>query len=106
MAALQVLAVLVQAERPASETLRLFQPLPQYLKNVRYQTGGALPLEQASVKAAIQAGEAELNGKGRLLIRKSGTEPLIRVMAEGEDEALVARVVAEIVKAVEAAATV
>jgi phosphoglucosamine mutase len=103
MAALQVLAVLVQTERPASETLRLFQPLPQYLKNVRYQAGAALPLEQAAVKAAIRDGEAELNGKGRLLIRKSGTEPLIRVMAEGEDEALVARVVAAIVKAVEAA---
>ncbi|HEY4164492.1 MAG TPA: phosphoglucosamine mutase [Dongiaceae bacterium] len=104
MAALQVLAVLVQADRPASETLRLFQPLPQHLKNVRYQAGSALPLDQAAVKAAIQAGEAELHGKGRLLIRKSGTEPLIRVMAEGEDEALVVRVVAEIVKAVEAAA--
>ena len=104
MAALQVLAVQVQANRPTSETLRVFAPLPQYLKNVRYRAGATLPLEQAAVKAAIQAGEAELTGKGRLLIRKSGTEPLIRVMAEGEDEALVARVVAEIVKAVEAAA--
>jgi phosphoglucosamine mutase len=104
MAALQALAVLVQAGRPASEALRLFQPLPQYLKNVRYQAGAALPLEQDSVKAAIKAGEAELTGRGRLLIRKSGTEPLIRVMAEGDDEALVVRVVAEIAKAVEAAA--
>jgi phosphoglucosamine mutase len=104
MAALQALAVLVQAGRPASEALRLFQPLPQYLKNVRYKSGAPLPLEQASVKAAIKAGEAELTGKGRLLIRKSGTEPLIRVMAEGEDEALVLRVVGEICKAVEAAA--
>ncbi|GAB2176375.1 phosphoglucosamine mutase [Dongia sp. agr-C8] len=104
MAALQVLAVQVQAERPASETLRVFAPLPQLLKNVRYRAGAGLPLEQAAVKAAIQAGEAELTGKGRLLIRKSGTEPLIRVMAEGEDEELVARVVADIVKAVEAAA--
>jgi phosphoglucosamine mutase len=104
MAALQALAVLVQANRPASEALRLFQPLPQYLKNVRYKTGAALPLEQDSVKAAIKAGEAELTGKGRLLIRKSGTEPLIRVMAEGDDEALVLRVVGEICKAVEAAA--
>jgi phosphoglucosamine mutase len=104
MAALQALAVLVQARRPASEALRLFQPLPQYLKNVRYQTGAAQPLDHASVKAAIEAGEAELNGKGRLLIRKSGTEPLIRVMAEGEDEALVLRVVGDICKAVEAAA--
>ncbi|MDQ7246507.1 phosphoglucosamine mutase [Dongia sedimenti] len=104
MAALQVLAVLVQADKPASETLRLFAPLPQLLQNVRYRAGAALPLDQAAVKAAIQAGEAELTGKGRLLIRKSGTEPLIRVMAEGEDEELVARVVADIVKAVEAAA--
>ena len=82
----------------------MFAPLPQLLKNVRYRADAALPLEQAAVKAAIQAGEAELTGKGRLLIRKSGTEPLIRVMAEGEDEALVARIVADIVKAVEAAA--
>jgi phosphoglucosamine mutase len=104
MAALQALAVLVQAGRPASESLRLFQPLPQYLKNVRYKAGAALPLDQASVQAAIQAGEAALNGKGRLLIRKSGTEPLIRVMGEGEDEALVLRVVGDICKAVEAAA--
>ena len=104
MAALQALAVLVQSGRPASEALRLFQPLPQYLKNVRYKAGAALPLDQDSVKAAIKAGEAELIGKGRLLIRKSGTEPLIRVMAEGEDEALVLRVVGEICKAVEAAA--
>ncbi|HVZ01849.1 MAG TPA: phosphoglucosamine mutase [Dongiaceae bacterium] len=104
MAALQALAVLVQSGRPASEALRLFQPLPQYLKNVRYKAGAVLPLDQDSVKAAIKAGEAELNGKGRLLIRKSGTEPLIRVMAEGEDEALVLRVVGDIAKAVEAAA--
>jgi phosphoglucosamine mutase len=104
MAALQALAVLVQANRPASESLRLFQPLPQYLKNVRYKAGAALPLDQDAVKAAIKAGEAELTGKGRLLIRKSGTEPLIRVMAEGEDEALVLRVVGDIAKAVEAAA--
>ena len=104
MAALQVLAVLVQAEKPASQALRLFPPLPQLLRNVRYRAGSPLPLEQASVKAAIEAGEAALTGKGRLLIRKSGTEPLIRVMAEGEDEEMVARIVAEIVKAVEAAA--
>ncbi|WP_395020515.1 phosphoglucosamine mutase [Dongia sp.] len=104
MAALQVLAVQVQADKPSSETLRVFAPLPQLLKNVRYRAGAGLPLEQAAVKAAIEAGEAELIGKGRLLIRKSGTEPLIRVMAEGEDEELVARVVADIVKAVEAAA--
>jgi phosphoglucosamine mutase len=104
IAALQTLAVLVQSGKPASEALRPFRPLPQLLKNVRYTAGAKAPLENAKVKSAIAAGEAELNGKGRLLIRKSGTEPLIRVMAEGEDEKLVAKVVGDIVKAVEAAA--
>ena len=78
-------------DRPASELLHLFEPLPQLLKNVRFD-GGA-PLETEGVKAAIAAGEARLGGTGRLVIRKSGTEPLIRVMAEGEDEALVAAMV-------------
>jgi phosphoglucosamine mutase len=82
----------------------VFTPLPQILKSVRFGASGAQPLENAAVKAAIASGEAALNGKGRLLIRKSGTEPLIRVMGEGEDEALVARVVADIVAAVQAAA--
>jgi len=96
MAALQVLAVLIKADRPASEAGRIFAPLPQLLKNVRYQQGAKPPLEQSRVKA--------LNGSGRLLIRKSGTEPLIRVMAEGEDQKLIARVVDDIVEAVTAAA--
>jgi phosphoglucosamine mutase len=104
MAALQVLAVLVQATRPASETLRVFAPLPQCLQNVRCSDRAIAPLERAEVKAAIEAGETELKGKGRLLIRKSGTEPLIRVMAEGEDETLVARVVADIVKTLQTCA--
>ena len=104
IAALQVLAVLIKSGKPASETSRVFQPLPQLLKNVRFQAGGKPPLDQAAVKAAIAAGEAALNSSGRLLIRKSGTEPLIRVMGEGEDEKLVARVVDDIVAAVEAAA--
>jgi phosphoglucosamine mutase len=103
IAALQVLAVLIKADRPASEAGRVFAPLPQLLKNVRYQPGRQPPLEQLTVKDAIAAGEAALNGSGRLLIRKSGTEPLIRVMAEGEDKALIARVVDDIVGAVEAA---
>ncbi|TXH37142.1 MAG: phosphoglucosamine mutase [Rhodospirillaceae bacterium] len=102
LAALQVLSVLVAAEKPASEAGRLFTPLPQLLKNVRFTTGQQ-PLETASVQQAIAEGEARLNGCGRVLIRKSGTEPLIRVMAEGEDETLVAAVVGDIVKAVEAA---
>jgi phosphoglucosamine mutase len=91
LAALQVLAVLVEDGRPASEALRVFQPLPQVLKSVRFQ--GASPLDQPSVQADIAAAEAELARSGRLLIRKSGTEPVIRVMAEGEDEALVHRIV-------------
>src|SRR3954447_22130345 len=87
VAALQVLAALVEDGRPASELLHQFDPLPQLLKNVRF--GGGAPLEKDSVKSAIASGEQKLQGTGRLVIRKSGTEPLIRVMAEGEDEALV-----------------
>lgn len=104
LAALQVLACIRQSGRPASEVLRVFKPLPQLLKNVRYDAGGGVrPLEVDSVKAAIKAGEAKLAGVGRVLIRKSGTEPLIRVMAEGEDEALVAHVVDDICDAVRGA---
>ena len=101
VAALQVLACLVPSGKPASELLRQFEPLPQLLKNVRFN--GGQPLEAAPVKAAIEEAEARLSGTGRLLIRKSGTEPLIRVMAEGEDEALVNEVVDSICIAVEAA---
>lgn len=101
VAALQVLACLVESGKPASELLRQFEPLPQLLKNVRFDEGE--PLSAASVKAAIADGEARLNGTGRLLIRKSGTEPLIRVMAEGEDEGLVTEVVDSICEAVKAA---
>ncbi len=101
VAGLQVLAELIQAGRPASEVLNLFEPLPQLLKNVRF--AGGKPLEAAGVKAAIADGEARLDGRGRLVIRKSGTEPLIRVMAEGDDEALVAEVVDTICAAVSAA---
>ena len=101
VAALQVLSALVADGRPASQLLHLFDPLPQLLKNVRF--GGGAPLEAPAVKAAIAAGEAALAGQGRILIRKSGTEPLIRVMAEGEDAALVAQVVDTICTAVAAA---
>jgi phosphoglucosamine mutase len=94
LASLQVLAVLVEDGRPASEVTRMFRPFPQKLRNVRFE--GASPLERDGVRAAIDAAEIRLNGSGRLLIRKSGTEPVIRVMAEGEDEALVVRVVDEI----------
>ncbi len=101
VAALQILACLVGSDRPASKLLRQFDPLPQLLKNVRF--GGGAPLEEAAVKAAIAEGEARLSGTGRVLIRKSGTEALIRVMAEGEDEKLVASVVDDICAAVKAA---
>ena len=98
VAALQVLAELVRSGRPASEMLHLFDPVPQLLKNVRYDGGD--PLEQQGVKDAIEAAKSDLDGKGRLVIRKSGTEPLIRVMAEGDDEAHVERVVDSVCDAV------
>lgn len=102
VAGLQFLAAMVESGRPASELARQFDTVPQMLKNVRYKAGQE-PLKAAAVQAAIAGGEARLAGKGRLLIRKSGTEPLIRVMAECEDEGLMHRVVDEIVGAVEAA---
>ncbi len=102
VAALQVLASLVRSGKSASELLHLFDPLPQLLKNVRF--AGGQPLETNPVKEAIADAEARLSGTGRLVIRKSGTEPLIRVMAEGEDEQLVAEVVDQICEAVKAAA--
>jgi phosphoglucosamine mutase len=102
IAALQVLAALVEEGRAASEVCARFEPLPQVLKNVRFAEGST-PLEAAAVKAAIAAGEARLDGAGRVLIRKSGTEPLIRVMAEGEDARLVEAVVDDICAAVDGA---
>ncbi|UIJ45825.1 phosphoglucosamine mutase [Sphingomonas cannabina] len=102
VAALQVLAELQRAGAPASEVLHRFDPLPQLLKNVRFK--GGQPLEAEAVKAAIAESEAELDGSGRLLIRKSGTEPLIRVMAEGEDRAQIERLVDRICDAVQKAA--
>jgi phosphoglucosamine mutase len=103
VAGLQVLAALVEAKVPASELLRQFEPLPQLLKNVRFN-GKAEPLEADSVRKRIAAAEAELEGRGRLVIRKTGTEPLIRVMAEGDDPALVERLVDDICEAVRTAA--
>jgi phosphoglucosamine mutase len=102
IAALQALAVLIEAGRPASETMRLFDPLPQLIKSVAVDGGAAL--DDRRVLAAIRDGEATLGDRGRLLIRKSGTEPVIRVMAEGEDESLIGRVVDDIVETLEAAA--
>lgn len=95
VSALQVLACIKKAGRPASEVCRKFEPVPQLLKNVRYS--GGKPLETAPVRAAIEAGKAKLGESGRLVIRPSGTEPLIRVMAEGDDETLVEAVVNDIV---------
>ncbi|GGD99711.1 phosphoglucosamine mutase [Tsuneonella deserti] len=102
VAALRVLASLVRSGKRASELLRQFEPVPQLLKNVRYD--GRSPLENTAVKAAIADAEAELAGRGRLVIRPSGTEPLIRVMAEGDDAGQVERVVEGICAAVRAAA--
>ena len=103
IAALQVLAVIQGLGRPASDVCRLFDPVPQKLSNVRF-SAGAKPLDHALVKQAIREGEDRLSGCGRVLIRKSGTEPVIRVMAEGDDEALVERIVADICTAIQAVA--
>ena len=102
MAALSVLASLVRTGKPASELLHVFDPVPQLLKNVRYS--GSTPLENAVVKQTISDAENELAGKGRLVIRASGTEPVIRVMAEGDDAAQVQAVVDRICEAVKAVA--
>ena len=103
VAALQVLAEIVRSGAPASEVLHRFDPLPQILKNVRFS--GGRPLDAPRVKDAIARAEAELNGGGRLVIRASGTEPVIRVMAEGDDAAQVEAVVDAICDSVRDAAT-
>ena len=99
IAALQVLAVLVQNGGSVSEVCRMFDPVPQVLKNVRY--GSGQPLEHDQVKKAIAAAETRLGNSGRLVIRKSGTEPLIRVMAEADNADLVTSVVDDIVAEVQ-----
>src|SRR5256885_3561621 len=100
--ALQVLSVVVGTGKPVSEVCNRFEPLPQILENVRYANGS--PLEQDAVRQAIDVGLKRLGSQGRLVIRPSGTEPVIRVMAEGDDERLVHQVVGEIVEAVRKAA--
>ncbi|PAL25245.1 phosphoglucosamine mutase [Sphingopyxis sp. GW247-27LB] len=102
LAGLQVLAELVTSGKPASELLHQFDPVPQLLKNVRFK--GGKPLDDAQVQAAIAEGEGALDGRGRLVIRASGTEPVIRVMAEGDDAGEVERVVDMICDAVRVAA--
>ncbi len=99
VAALQALAVIVEAGRPVSEICRLFEPLPQVLKNVRY--ANKTPLQMPEVQSVIDSGRQRLGDRGRLLIRPSGTEPVIRVMAEGEDAALVRQIVGEIADQIE-----
>lgn len=96
VAALQILAAVKRADKPVSEVCRKFTPVPQLLRNVRIAAGSA-PLEDGNVKKAIADAEAELKGRGRLVIRPSGTEPLIRVMAEGDDPAQVERVVSDLI---------
>ncbi|HET6184151.1 MAG TPA: phosphoglucosamine mutase [Acetobacteraceae bacterium] len=102
VAALQVLAVLVEQGGRASEVCRIFSPFPQLLRNVRF--AGESPLESAAVQAAVADAEARLHGVGRLVIRASGTEPMIRVMAEAEDEDLVKEVVGALCALLEEAA--
>ena len=94
ISALQILAVVKKVGKPVSEVCARFEPVPQILKNVRY--GGGNPLEAESVKKAIAAGKETLDKSGRVVIRASGTEPLIRVMAEGDDADLVEKVVDDI----------
>jgi phosphoglucosamine mutase len=94
IAALQVLAEVVRQGKPVSKVCALFEPLPQLLKNVKFKGGS--PLDDATVKAAIKDAETQLGKSGRLVIRPSGTEPLIRVMAEGSDESMVQKIVDEI----------
>lgn len=102
LAGLQFLAAMVESGKKASELAQVFEPVPQLLKNVRYGTGQK-PLEDAQVLAAIKDAEAKLAGNGRLLIRKSGTEPLIRVMSESVEEPVMTAAVDTVVAAVQAA---
>ena len=106
MAGLQLLAILIESGKPASEVLRLFDTVPQVLENVRLSDKSSAEkiLDADPVKEAISAAESRLNANGRLLIRKSGTEPLIRVMAEGDDANEVGAVVRDVVSVIEASA--
>ncbi|CAN5846655.1 hypothetical protein BH11PSE3_BH11PSE3_27460 [soil metagenome] len=103
MAALQGLSAMLKSGRPASETFRAFEPVPQLLKNIRVGDANAALADKA-VTRAIAAAEARLGKCGRILVRKSGTEPLIRVMAEGDDSELVRTVVDQIIDAIPRAA--
>jgi phosphoglucosamine mutase len=100
IAALQVLAVLVQSGKPVSEICRLYDPIPQIMENVRISKEGQQPLKAEPVQAAIKAAEKRLGNRGRLVVRASGTEPLVRIMAEGDEEKVVRAVVSDIANAV------
>ena len=102
LAALQVLAVLVQSDQPMSALARQFEPVPQRLENIRF--AGGKPLEADGVKAAINDAQERLRGTGRVVVRASGTEPLIRIMAEADDERMVSQVIRDIAGAVKKAA--
>jgi phosphoglucosamine mutase len=102
LAALQVLAVVKKRSEPVSKVCHRFDPLPQVLRNVRYKSGK--PLESVQVRNAIRDAEARLDGRGRLIVRPSGTEPVIRVMGEGDDRGLVEEVVEGVVEALTQAA--
>jgi phosphoglucosamine mutase len=102
LAALQVLSEVVRSGKPVSEVCNLFTPVPQVLKNVKFKAGR--PMEDAHVKAAVAEATARLGNFGRLVVRPSGTEPLIRVMAEGDDEVLVRRIVDDLCSVIAKAA--
>jgi phosphoglucosamine mutase len=103
LAALQVLAEVVRAGKPVSEVCKLFEPVPQVLKNVKFKSGK--PLDDNYVRAAIAEATSRLGNSGRLVIRPSGTEPLIRVMAEGDDAHLVSAIVDELCGVISKAAS-
>ena len=100
IAALQLLAVVKKKNKPVSQVCHRFEPLPQVLRNVQYR--GGKPLEHAKVRSAIADAENRLNGHGRLVVRPSGTEPVIRIMGEGDDKAMVEEIVDGIVDALTA----
>jgi len=99
LAGLQFLAAMVETNKSASDLAKVFTPCPQVLKNIRFVPGKS-PLEQTKVQAVVKNAEASLIGKGRLLIRKSGTEPLIRIMVETQDEVLLMQVAEDVSQAV------
>jgi phosphoglucosamine mutase len=98
IAALQVLAAAIGADKPVSEICRLFDPVPQILENVRVERGA--PLEDEAVKSVIQAAHKSLGNRGRLVVRKSGTEPIVRIMAEGDEAGMLREVIDSIADAV------